>query len=135
MRIGALAERVGIPARTIRFYEKRGLMAEPKRAPNGYREYGPSAVARLRFIRSAQAAGLTLEEIRSVVDIRDTGEAPCSHVESLLGSKLEEVRVRRRELAVLEQELSSLLERSRGLDPADCGPGQVCHIIDLDNPG
>ena len=132
MRIGELAERVGVPTRTIRFYERRGLLAEPRRSANGYREYGPSAVGRLKFIRSAQAAGLTLEEIRGVVEIRDTGEAPCLHLEGLLNAKLAQVRRRQVELVEMERELEGLLERSRNLDPADCGPGHICHIIEVE---
>lgn len=129
MRIGEVADAVGLPTRTIRFYERRGLLSEPDRSANGYRVYQSSTVERLRFIKSAQAAGLTLAEICSVIDVRDGGDAPCEHVEGLLESKLEDVRVRRRELKALEGELTSLLENSRSLDPADCGDRDVCHIL------
>ena len=129
MLIGELADAVGLPARTVRFYERRGLLHEPGRAPNGYRVYDDATLGRLRFIRSAQACGLTLHEIQDIVEIRDSGQAPCEHVEALLGSKLEEVRQRREQLAALERELEQLLENSRRLDPADCGEGDVCHIL------
>lgn len=129
MLIGELAEAVGLPTRTVRFYERKGLLPEPRRADNGYRVYDQATLNRLQFIRSAQTAGLTLAEIRSVIDIRDTGEAPCTHVGDLLGAKLAEIRERREQLAGMERELEALVERSRRLDPADCGEGDICHIL------
>ncbi|RMH82933.1 MAG: heavy metal-responsive transcriptional regulator [Actinomyces sp.] len=129
MLIGEVATRVGVPTRTVRFYERRGLLPEPRRAPNGYRVYDESTVTRLAFIRSAQTAGLTLAEIAGILAVRDSGEAPCHHVGELLADKLVEVRERRRRLAEAEAELEALLERSRRLDPADCGEGEICHIL------
>ncbi len=129
MMIGQLADALEIPTRTIRFYERKGLLPEPQRAENGYRVYDDATLARLRFIRTAQAAGLTLAEIASIIRVRDDGIAPCSHVDSLLETKLAEVRERRRQLAGLESELAQLLDRSRQLDPADCTAGDICHIF------
>lgn len=129
MLIGELANAVGLPTRTVRFYERKGLLPEPRRAANGYRVYGETTLNRLQFIRSAQTAGLTLAEIRSVIDIRDTGEAPCTHVGELLGAKLAEIRDRRQQLAGMEQELEALVDRSQRLNPADCREGDICHIL------
>lgn len=129
MLIGQLADAFGIPTRTVRFYERRGLLPDPRRAQNGYRIYDDNTVTRLRFIRSAQAAGLTLAEISSIIHIRDDGTAPCSHVDALIDYKLADVRQRRRQLAALETELVQLRERSRQLDPADCTAGEICHIF------
>ena len=71
MLIGQLADALGIPTRTVRFYERKGLLPEPERAENGYRVYDDTTLARLRFIRTAQAAGLTLAEIASIIGVRD----------------------------------------------------------------
>jgi len=133
MLIGELADAVGLPTRTVRFYERRGLLPPPQRASNGYRVYDDAALSRLRFIRSTQAAGLTLAEIRSIIEIRDSGAAPCTPVDALLETKLSEVRQRRQQLAVFEHELEQLVERSRGLDPADCTEGDICHILKTDS--
>ena len=57
MLIGQLADHLGIPTRTVRFYERKGLLPEPERAGNGYRVYDDTTLVRLRFIRTAQAAG------------------------------------------------------------------------------
>ncbi len=129
MLIGELADQLALPPETVRFYEQRGLLPEPQRATNGYRMYSDTALHRLRFIRTAQAAGLTLAEIRSIIDLRDEGTVPCSHVGALLETKLAEVQQRQRDLAALEIELDLLLQRSRSLDPADCGDDDVCHIL------
>lgn len=129
MLIGQLADELDIPTRTIRFYERKGLLPEPQRAANNYRTYDDHTLARLRFIRAAQTAGLTLAEIASIIHVRDDGTAPCSHVDSLLETKLADVHERKRQLAALESELTQLLDRSRRLDPADCPTGAICHIF------
>jgi MerR family mercuric resistance operon transcriptional regulator len=129
MRIGELANTVGLTTQTIRFYERKGLLPTPERGTNGYRTYGESTLSRLNFINHARAAGLTLAEISSIIDIRDHGNATCTHVASLVNSKLTTVRARIRELAVLEAELEGLLERSHRLDPADCTDADICHIL------
>jgi DNA-binding transcriptional MerR regulator len=131
MFIGELADALGVPTETVRFYERRGLLPEPARAANGYRIYDDSTLARLRFIRSAQTAGLTLAEIGGIVETRDNGTAPCTHVTELLEAKLEEVRDRQRQLAALETEIEALIERSHHLDPTDCTDTDICHILNV----
>jgi MerR family mercuric resistance operon transcriptional regulator len=83
MLIGELADAAGLPSQTVRFYERRGLLPEPVRGANGYRIYGESTLTRLNFVRTSQAAGLTLAEIGSIIDLRDHGNVPCTHVASL----------------------------------------------------
>ena len=129
MLIGELADTVGLPSQTIRFYERRGLLPEPVRGANGYRIYDQSTRTRLNFIHTAQAAGLTLAEIGSIIDLRADGNVPCTHVASLIDSKLADVRTRIRSLAVLEAELEEVIERSHRLDPADCTDADICHIL------
>jgi DNA-binding transcriptional MerR regulator len=129
MLIGELAETVGLPTQTIRFYERKGLLCAPERGANGYRQYDESTLTRLRFINVAQAAGLTLSEIRSIIDLRDDGTVPCAHVTALMDSKLSEVRSRITRLAALQAELEGLLERSALLDPGDCADDDICHIL------
>ena len=114
MLIGELADALDIPTRTVRFYERKGLLPEPARAENGYRVYDDTSLARLRFIRTTQAAGLTLAEIASIIGVRDDGTAPCSHVDALLETKLAEVRERRRQLTTLEAELSPVRVPAEG---------------------
>ncbi len=135
MRIGEVADAAGVSTQTIRFYERRDLIPQPLRGTNGYREYDASVLTRLAFIRSGQSAGLTLSEVASILDLRRDGAVPCGHVHSLLQAKLEEIRARQRELAMLETELVGIIGRSDRLDPADCTDTQICHIIALDGSG
>ncbi len=129
MLIGEFAAMVGLPGQTIRFYERTGLLPCPRREPNGYRSYDGSTAARVQFIRSAQSAGLTLSEIRGIIELRDHGDAPCSHVASLLDRKLADVHARQRELFALKSDLEHLLQRSRRLQPGDCPETAICHIL------
>lgn len=129
MLIGEVATCAGVPSQTIRFYEREGLLPPALRHANGYRAYDEATLKRLDFIRAAQSAGLTLAEIRSVVEVRDQGDEPCAHVTALLHAKLGEVRARRRELDALASELEHLVTRSETLDPGDCTDAEICHIL------
>lgn len=129
MLIGEVAATTGLPTQTIRFYERRGLLPQPRRGPNGYRVYDAATLPRLQFIRSGQGAGLTLFEIATILRLRGEGATPCVHVSELLSSKLHDVHTRQRDLATLETELETLISRSHRLDPADCTEAQICHII------
>lgn len=129
MLIGELAEAARVSSQTVRLYERKRLLPEATRSANGYRVYDETLLARLRFINVAQAAGLTLSEIRSIIHLRDEGNAPCEHVVTLIHTKLADVRARIRHLAMLQAELEALLEHSERLDPADCGDNEICHIF------
>ncbi|WP_026545513.1 heavy metal-responsive transcriptional regulator [Arthrobacter sp. 35/47] len=129
MLIGEVSAATGVDNQTIRFYERQGLLPPPDRAANGYRTYESAAIDRLRFIRAAQNAGLALTEIAQVLNLRDAGQTPCTHVSLVLEQKLAEVRARQQELANLAWELEELIEASHTLDPADCGPAEICHIL------
>ena len=119
MKIGEVAERSGVPAKTIRFWEDQRLLPAPARTPASYRDYDPAVLERLAFIRHAQAAGLTLEHIRQVLDIRDEGQPPCVHVADLIARRLAEVEARLAELARTRDQLA-LAARAAAQDPADC---------------
>ncbi len=129
MRIGELARQVGVATSAIRFYEESGLLPEPLRTPAGYRDYDPGMVDRLAFIRSGQAVGLTLAELREVLAIRDSGEPPCRHVTELLDQRLAEVDQRIRELRRIRRVLASLAAVAADTDPAECPPEGICRII------
>jgi DNA-binding transcriptional MerR regulator len=120
MKIGEVADRSGVPAKTIRFWEDQHLLPAPARSPAGYRDYESAILERLAFIRHAQAAGLTLEHVRQVLDIRDAGQPPCSHVAGLIAQRLAEVEARLAELARARDQLTALAARAAAQDPADC---------------
>jgi MerR family copper efflux transcriptional regulator len=129
MRIGELAELSGVSAKTIRYYEDIGLLPPPGRLASGYRDYEPSTLDRLAFIRAAQAVGLSLGEIRGIVALRDEGQTPCGHVLDLLRTRSAELDRRIAELRRLRGELNRLVARAEALDPADCDPERICHLV------
>jgi MerR family copper efflux transcriptional regulator len=129
MRIGVLAARAGLTTKTIRFYEDAGLLPAPPRTPAGYRDYPAQALTRLGFVRNAQAAGLTLAEIRGVLAIRETGQAPCEHVTGLIDQHLAQVEQRMAELTRARSLLRELKHRAADADPATCPSEQVCNIL------
>ena len=133
MKIGELARRGGTTAKTIRFYEQAGLLPAPARTPAGYRDYGPEFVDRLEFVRRAQAAGLSLREVRHVLAIADRGDAPCGHVVGILQARLDQVRATLAELAGLETHLSSLLDHAHTAEPIE--EAGVCWILESDLAG
>jgi DNA-binding transcriptional MerR regulator len=130
MRIGELEGRAGVPAKTIRYYESVGVLPEPRRLENGYRDYEVSTVARLEFIRAAQAIGLSLGEIRGVLDFRERGQIPCVHVAELIDRRAREVSEQIAALERIRTDLQRLSRRARRLSPRDCEKANVCHIIE-----
>jgi DNA-binding transcriptional MerR regulator len=129
VRIGELAALTGTPPKTIRFYEDIRVLPAPARTASQYRDYDQTAVSHLRFIRAAQALGLSLGEIREVISFRDRGETPCAHVADLLQRRAAELDERITELQRLRDELVRLAGRARRLDPRNCDPSLVCHVI------
>lgn len=129
MRIGDLASRAGLTVKTLRFYETIGVLSEAARTPAGYRDYDDSALARLRFVKAAQAAGLTLAEIRQVIAVRDSDGPPCQHVTGLLDAHATDLDRRITELTTLRKDITALRDRAGTLDQAACDPAGVCHVI------
>lgn len=129
MRIGDVAHHAGVTVKTIRHYERIGILAPATREANGYRSYEPEVLGRLAFTRSAQAVGLSLGEIREVIGFRDRGEPPCAHVLNLIELRSNELTDRITELEALRADLEVLSERGRSLDPRKCSPSSICHII------
>jgi DNA-binding transcriptional MerR regulator len=127
MRIGEIATRAGVPAKTIRFWEEQQLLPGPARTQAGYRDYDPEVVERLGFIRQAQAAGLTLQQIRQILEIQASGERPCVHVTELIAERLGDVEARIAELAHTREQLVNLAHRAAAQDPRDCRG--YCSII------
>lgn len=134
MRIGDLAAAGGLTAKTIRYYEQVGLLPAPPRTSGGYRDYPAEAVTRLAFIRDAQHAGLTLAEIRSILVLRDSGQAPCDHVTDLIGQHLDEINVRIAELRKTRTALRDLALRAAETDPATCAEDGICTILSTGEP-
>jgi DNA-binding transcriptional MerR regulator len=106
---GELAKAAGVSTDTLRYYERRGVLARPRRAANGYRQYPPEALGRVTLVRRALAFGFTLDELARVLSARDRGGAPCRQVRALAAAKLSEVEERLAQLIELRDELRETL--------------------------
>lgn len=120
LTIGALARAAGVHVETIRFYQRRGLLAEPKRPLGGVRRYGPAAAARLRFIRRAQDIAFTLAEVAELLRL----ERGCRDAHALGAAKLAAVERRISALSAIRKTLRSLVAR------CEAGGSPSCPIID-----
>jgi len=108
-RSGEIARRTGVSADTLRHYERRGLLAKPRRLPNRYRAYPPAAVDRVLLIQRALGLGFTLDELARFLRDRDGGRPPCRSVRDLATRKLREVDRRLDELSEFRKELKRML--------------------------
>lgn len=130
MKIGEVARATGFKDKTIRYYEREGLLPDPGRTPSGYREYGPEDVDRLKFVQKVKRLGFSLSDIRSVLQIHGRKEPTCAHVRSLLDKKLAQVDALLNDLCAFSKELARLRDQATGVE--DCRPagGRVCGIIE-----
>ena len=130
MRIGELAGEVGVTTKTVRYYETLGLLPPPDRTASGYRSYGDDALERLRFVRDAQATGLSLTEIRSIVELKSHGERSCEHTRELLHRHLHDLDDQIERLRSARAALAEQADRADRVDPADCTDPHRCQVID-----
>lgn len=107
LTIGAFAKEAGVNVETIRFYQRAGLLPEPRKPPGGIRRYGPTDVARLRFVKSAQRLGFSLEEIRGLLRLEDGTH--CEDARLLSEKKLAEVRAKLSALRRIESALAKMV--------------------------
>mgnify|MGYP001573620171 FL=1 len=135
MKIGELARAVGLTAITIRYYESMGLLPRPGRTSSNYRVYSAEHVERLQFVTKAKRLGLSLEEIKGILQLHARQEATCGHVRALLEAKLQQVDALVGELVEFRRELALLKDAAGTME--DCRPSgsYVCGIIERGEVG
>lgn len=110
LKIGEVASHSGLPVKTVRYYEEIGLLTpNVGRSEAGYRLFDVSVLSRLDFIKRAKSLGLTLQEIREILAIRDQGQLPCDEVKLHLEAKVEAIYEQIEALTVLKDELQQIL--------------------------
>lgn len=129
MKIGELSAATGTTTKTLRFYDTSGLLPPTGRTANGYRDYGPDVLDRLDFIRRGQAAGLTLAQIKQIIDVRDAGHPPCTHVAHLLNSRLADLNRQIADLTQLRATVANLHNDAAASEPATCQPHTICRYL------
>ena len=127
MTVGEVARRLRLNPRTLRYYERIGVLPPAKRSRAGYRLYGPADVARLAFIGKAKRLGLTLDEIKEVLALRDADRAPCERVSQVVEAKLAAIEGQLRALTELRGELQGLLREAQR---ARRDGGAFCSLIE-----
>ncbi|MCB0311535.1 MAG: heavy metal-responsive transcriptional regulator, partial [Bdellovibrionales bacterium] len=121
MKIGEVAKLSEVGIETIRYYERQGLLAEPKRRPSGYRQYDESVVSRLQFIRRAKELGFTLAEIKELVGLWYDTETRCEHVRERAERKVEDIEAKIRSLQKMKRSLKQLITGCQANDSiGDC---------------
>lgn len=123
LTIGKLAQAAGVHVETIRFYQRKGLLAEPARPLGGVRGYGAAEVARVRFIKSAQRLGFTLDEIAQLLRLADGTQ--CVEARTIAEQKLAQVRARLSDLRQMETALLAHIQNC-----ATVGNAAPCPLID-----
>jgi MerR family mercuric resistance operon transcriptional regulator len=109
--IGAFATAAGVNVETIRFYQRKGLLSEPERPLGGIRRYGQADVARVKFVKSAQRIGFSLDEVAQLLRLEDG--AHCGEAAELAALRLTDVRARLGDLIRMEAALSTLVKKCR----------------------
>lgn len=115
-----LACKTGCNPETIRYYEKVGLLPDPPRSANGYRVYPPDLVARLQFVMHARDLGFSMEEIRSLLSLTDTGAQTCAEVMATTQTHLDAVKRRIRDLERIKTTLEGTMARCTGTNAPQC---------------
>jgi Hg(II)-responsive transcriptional regulator len=130
LRTGEVAEAAGVNVETLRYYERRGLLKEPKRRDSGYREYPLDTVRIIRFIKHAQELGFTLDEIEELLGLRNDRSRTCGEVRVAALTKIEEIDRKVRSLQAIRNALSGLVTAC-----TDEASTRECPILEaLDGP-
>ncbi|NES14990.1 MULTISPECIES: MerR family transcriptional regulator [Micromonospora] len=135
LRSGELAGAAGVNRQTLRYYERRGLLAEPRRSAGGHRLYPREALTTLRVIKTAQRLGFTLDEIAELVDLgtHRHGRRPDASLQRRAAAKLTEIEGRIADLQVVAASLRAALDAGCD-DLATCATTDCCPLpfADLD---
>lgn len=126
MTRGELARYGQVNPETIRYYERSGLLPLPERSESNYRLFTPSAVQRIRFIKRAQAVGFSLDEIRTLLELKFGADATCGEVRGMVNAKIEDIDHKIAALQAMRDELSALFEEC----PGGNRPTEDCPILE-----
>ena len=130
LKIGELAQKTHVSTATLRYYEQCGLLSRANRADNGYRYYPVEAIQQIEFIKKAQQLGFSLQDIATILQIRQTGQAPCHVVKHLLSEKIAQVQNQLETLKHLETELLYYQQQWQQQPNVSNATGSICHLIE-----
>jgi DNA-binding transcriptional MerR regulator len=132
LKIGEVANESGLSVKTVRYYEEIGLLSPTvERSESGYRLFNSSVLTRLSFVKRAKSLGLSLSEIREILEIRDLGQLPCGEVKQCLLSKVEAINQQIVALETLRGELNELLAHWQEQPSPNQAAQTICPNIQL----
>ena len=126
MRISQLAQRASVNVQTVRYYERRGLLDDPRGRERGYREYTDATLERLRFIKRAQELGFTLAEIGELLTLRLDRHTTAADVKARAEEKIAEIEAKLRDLERIRHALTHLARQYH----SGRGPVSDCPLLD-----
>ena len=114
LMIGQVAQKMGMGIETIRFYERKGLIAEPPRKESGYRQYEPDVLDRLAFIQQAKALGFSLGEIHELMSLRHKGDTSSKDIKMIATARLADINQKIKTLKRMQRALKKLVDQCPG---------------------
>lgn len=129
LKIGELARKTGVSVRNLRYYSDLGLLKPVKRGDNGYRYYATDASQQVEFIKKAQSLGFTLEQIKQIFDVQNSGEQPCDFVKGLLDSKIKQLELQIKQMTLFKAELENYRDIWRNNSNVPSKNTALCPLI------
>jgi Cu(I)-responsive transcriptional regulator len=123
--IGQIARDAGIKVQTIRYYEQIGLIPPARRSSGNQRQYTPTHLELLKFIRHSRALGFSLDEVRELLTLREAPQRPCDEVDEIARRHLLDVEQKIAQLVSLQGELNNMIGQCAG------GTVSSCRIIEV----
>ena len=120
MQIGRVAERSGVPAKTIRYYEDIGLISKPDRTTSGYRAYASQDVEILRFVSRARGLGFSIKDVKNLLALFEDRERASADVKKIALDHVDEIDRKMAELDSIRHTLVHLADKCHGDERPDC---------------
>lgn len=130
LHVGELARKANVTPATVRYYARTGLIYPSREPDNGYRCFSGGDVRRIAFIRRAQALGLTIGDIKAILDAVDQGEVPCDEVKTMVERRLSRVRDHIAELEAKEARIRRAISAWETMDEPTPVDGELCPLIE-----
>ncbi len=125
-----VAKSTGVNANVVRYYTRIGLLNPTRNPDNGYREYSPQDVKRVRFIRKAKWLGFTLNDIKIILEESDSGKSPCGEVRRIISERILENEQRLQHLHEIQKRMERAIITWSSQSDSSPGNDHICGLIE-----